>query len=315
MGCDYSIVGQKDLLEMLENGEIFKPETWTKDNLGAAAYDLRVADDFLVVPDENDPKGYKRHPKGDKRKSLIVLKPGDVAFISSQEKIRMPWNLAAHISIKFTLASKGLLLLTGVFVAPGYGMEEWSGSPIPKEDERIHFIIANLGSETLKLKPGEDRIGSLQFFRVAEPSDELKPKLYVEGGKAMEQEFFLDESRQQGLVFVNQIKQTMDKIKSLEDDLRNTNVRLDAISSGTNQIVLFGVYLLCASVLAAALAFTLSVLGSKGAYVARWCDRWPYILCILAFLLLAGCIIYSAIRLTGRTSKMKDDNGSIHRDY
>ena len=303
MKTETSILGRDELLEMLKNGKIFKPGTWTKDNLGAATYDLRVSEDFLVVPDENDPHWYRRHPKGDKRKAFIVLNPGDVAFISSQEKISMPWNLAAHIGIKFALARKGVLLLTGVFVAPGYGMEKWNGSLVPKEDERIHFLVANLGSETVKLNPGHDKIGSLQFFRVAEPPDELKPKLYIEGEKEMEQEFFLDDTRQQGLVFVNQIKQAMDKITSLEVKLRTTNTKLDTMEKSSKQIVMFGIYLLCASMVVGASAFILSILASEKclAHVEELFKRlpnaWPQALSLIAIIVAAILAVKYAVQL------------------
>jgi deoxycytidine triphosphate deaminase len=111
---------------MLRAEKIFKDKTWDEKNVRGAAYDLRVADDFLVVPSKDGPngKGYRKYKKGEKRDTFIVLEPGDVAFISSYEKIHMPWTLAGNIGIKFGLARNGVLILTGLIVDPGYGMEE-----------------------------------------------------------------------------------------------------------------------------------------------------------------------------------------------
>lgn len=292
------IVGQKDLLAMLKGGEIFKDGTWSAENLRGAAYDLRVAEDFLVVPDSSYPNG-RRYKKGEKRDTAILLKPGEVSFLSSREKICMPWTLTANIGVKFGLARQGILTLTGLLVDPGFGMKREGGSWVPKEDERIHFLLANLGSETVKLRPGKDKIASLQFFRVPEPME----KMEVESGKDMQEEFFSDESGQQGgLVFVKHIRNAMEEIGSFNARLNTINVRVDTMEKATNQIVMFGVYLLSASVLVGASAFILAVLGSENtlAYVEKLFERlpdsWPQTVSLVAIVVATVLIVKLGIQ-------------------
>jgi len=287
------MVGQKDLLEMIERGEIFQPGTWEPKNVRGAAYDLRVAEDFLVVPDKREAIGYKRYKKGEKRETRIVLEPGDVAFVSSQEKIHMPWTLAGNIGIKFGLARNGVLILTGLIVDPGFGMEKRNNSWVPREDERIHFLFANLGLEPVKLSPGETKIASLQFFRVPEPPEKMK--VPVESGKDMYEEFFLSE-QQHGLVFVKQAQHAIDQVKSL-------NKRIDTIEKGTTQIVMFGVYLLCASIVAGAGAFILSILSSEKCLAGvdelfeRLPNNWPQAISLLALIAFVVFIIKCLINI------------------
>ncbi len=293
------IVGQEDLLEMLKNEEIFQPGTWVKENVRGVAYDLRVAEDFLVVPDSEYPNG-RRYRKGHKRETPIVLKPGEVAFVSSQEKIHMPWTLSANIGIKFGLARRGILTLTGLLVDPGFGMKKENGSWVPKEDERIHFLLANLGSETVKLRPRKDKIASLQFFRVPEPTK----KSEVESGKNMQEEFFSDESSQQGgLVFVKHIRNAMEEIDSFQTKLNNTITRVEVMEKGTNQVVMFGVYLLSASILVGAIAFILSILDSEKCLSSveklfqRLPNNWPQTISLVAIIVAGVLIIKYGIQL------------------
>jgi hypothetical protein len=156
---------------------------------------------------------------------------------------------------------------------------------VPKQDERIHFLVANLGSEKVKLVPGETQIASLQFFRVPEPVE----KLPVESGEDMEREFFRDESAQHGLVFVARLREAKEQIESLKTEIQTTNVKVESLEKGTNQIVMFGVYLLCVSIVGVVITFALSILTSTG--VKTPLSMCFQIVSLLAFLAIAMYLI------------------------
>ena len=45
------ILSHEQMRSRLDKGEIFLPTTWNPNNFRGSAYDLRMADDLLVVPD------------------------------------------------------------------------------------------------------------------------------------------------------------------------------------------------------------------------------------------------------------------------
>lgn len=248
-----SVVMSRDRLqERLERGEIFAPGTWTIENLRNAAYDVRVADDFLIVPDHDYPKG-RKYKKGEHRKKPIILQPGEVAFLSTRERVCIPWDVCANIGIKFGYARQGILVLTGLLVDPGFGLRQSAdGKWEAKPDERIHFLVANVGSNTVVINPGRDKIISMQFFQIDEPA----VKTYVPSGEDMETEFFGDKSTAEpGLAFFRHMTTAMTEIEGIRG-------RLDAVERGTQQLVYFGVFLLSTTVLAAAISYSLASLSS-----------------------------------------------------
>jgi dCTP deaminase len=248
-----SILTSDRMLERLERGELLYPGTWTKDNIRAAAYDVRIADDFLIVPEDGYPHG-RRYKKGEHRTKPVILQPGEVAFLSTRERICIPWDVCANIGIKFGYARQGILVLTGLLVDPGFGLMPTSdGKWIQKTDERIHFLLANVGSNTVVINPGRDKLVSIQFFEVQEPS----VKKYVPSGEDMEAEFFGEKSTNEpGLAFFRHMTTAMTEIKGIRE-------RLDSVERGTQQLVYFGVFLLSTSVIAASISYTLASLSSE----------------------------------------------------
>lgn len=151
-----------DEIERLSERRLLRPnlepliEDLEVDNLKGAAYDLRMATDGMVLPN-----GVVIRPNtdGTHRRSPVILEPGQTAFISTRERLNVPDWLTGNISIKGELAGKGILLLTGLIVDPGYHK---GGSG----DGRLHFRLANLGKRPVVLEPGRTKIVSIQFLRL-----------------------------------------------------------------------------------------------------------------------------------------------------
>jgi deoxycytidine triphosphate deaminase len=278
------VLGSEEIRRRLDAGEIFRPDSWTPDNIRAAAYDLRIASDLLIVPDPELPRG-RRYDRGDYRTRPAVLKPGDVAFVSTKERLSMPWDLAANVGIKFGFARSGVLVLTGLLVDPGFGFELNSdGDWVPKDDERLHFVLVNLGEVEFVINPGLDRVASLQFIRVIGEVTQS----YVRSGSDIDREFFTeDPSPITHFALFNQLRQLQAKTTR---ELGDYQVKLETIDSATKQVVVFGVYLLAVSLTVAAVAAILTFMGSdRGADAVRNIRealpgnaRWPTAITVAA---------------------------------
>jgi deoxycytidine triphosphate deaminase len=287
-----AILNDRMILERLGRGEIFKPGTWEQGNVRGAAYDVRIADDFMIIPDPHFPEG-RRYGKGERRRRPVVLEPGAVAFFSTQERLCLPWDICANIGIKFGFARQGILVLTGLLVDPGFGLEkDAAGNWIGKPDERVHFLLANVGSKSVVINPGVDKLVSLQFFSVDEP----ETKRYVPSGEDMEDEFFEKGAKSTpGLVFFHEVSEAM-------ANLRNVDQKVAALERGTHQLVYFGVFLISASLLAGALAFLVGSLESDTLFsrgrelLAVLPTRWPATVSLLGVGILAVTSLHVTLR-------------------
>ena len=76
--------------------------------------------------------------------SYIAIEPGEIAILSTKERLNMPENLVGKIGIRLDAALKGLVGLMGIQVDPFmYGQDQ--------EDERLYIRVANLGNETVPI--------------------------------------------------------------------------------------------------------------------------------------------------------------------
>ena len=181
----------------------------------------------------------------------------------------MPWNLSGTIGPKFSLTARGILILTGTLVDPGYGLiKAETGEWVPKEDQRVHFLLANVGSDAVVFTPGKQRIAAIQFFKVAEPQRKIEvPSVGFEG---IERDYFDTKTRADaGLVFFrnmadvqHQVSDFRRRIEQSDQQIGQFNQRLSSVESGSNQILMFGVYLLCATILGVSIAVIFSLISN-----------------------------------------------------
>jgi deoxycytidine triphosphate deaminase len=168
------VLAYSELLRRLEAGELFSPGTWRPEQLRGAAYEVRLASDLMFIRGSGGES--TKYGSGEYHPDPIILNEGEVALVSSVERCRFPGDLAANISIKWDLARKGLLVLTGGFVNPRFGLTRIDDRWEPKDDERLHFLVVNLGSEPQALVPGETRLASVQFLSmIGSPGEQVAP--------------------------------------------------------------------------------------------------------------------------------------------
>jgi hypothetical protein len=88
----------------------------------------------------------------------ILLHAGETAFLSTIEEFRMPLDTAAIIALRPKFARQGIILLSGQYVDPGYGIlfsgENRPTSPPSWDNDgtnRLFFAIANIGDSDVKI--------------------------------------------------------------------------------------------------------------------------------------------------------------------
>ena len=150
------ILGGNEIRQQLCNGRIFRDGTWADGSIKEASYALRIADDGLLIDGKFFDPG-KHYPK-----AFIEIAPGQIAILSTIERMNMPKDLVGKLGIRLKYALQGLTGFMGIQVDPLYGFG--------KECERLFIRVANFGNESIRLMPGDE----VFTFELQEVS-EIKP--------------------------------------------------------------------------------------------------------------------------------------------
>lgn len=179
------ILGRTEIERLVRSGWLLRAGTFDPALFRKAGYDARIAPDFCVTPDGTR-FDYNQPPPS----SVIVLKPGEMMLVSTMERLCLPPMFAAQIGVKFSYASSGLLVLTGNFVDPGFGLtqtewnswrrRDWSKPPRASNDAgtsgRLHFYLVNHSDTDYPVRLGVDKIITLQFSALyGAPSETFIP--------------------------------------------------------------------------------------------------------------------------------------------
>ncbi len=240
------ILGHDEIRNRLDKGEIFRKDTWDPDCIKEASYALRITPDGLLL----DGKFYDPFSKNKQNwfqmlvrkvgwtsiqnltesRSYIQIDPGKIAILSTMEELNMPADLVGKIGIRLDYALLGLTGLMGIQVDPYYGHD--------KEGERLFIRVANFGNDPIRLSSG-DKVFTFELHEVAgKVPKESKPDSWP------------------------RIKQTL---RGLDDASWSYVTRLQSNLSAETQnvkdyfqpLVMFGVFLVAVSILAAAIAVLL----------------------------------------------------------
>ncbi|MDQ4213722.1 dCTP deaminase domain-containing protein [Microbacterium sp. ASV81] len=252
-----SILAGLDLHRALETGKIFVPGTWDSSQIRSSGYDIRVARDLMVLPGEDGRVG-RVFREGEFHNAEVLLQPGQSAFFSSEEKLQLGWDLTGTIGAKFALSAKGLLLLTGMIVDPGYGLRRsTSGEWFSPGADRLRFIVANVGPATIVFRPGVDSLAAVQFTKIPTVPEQMRREVRSIGFDSLA-DSLLSEDRQNdaGLAFFRSVRDLRVNVEDIDarvtkavSTVEDYDKRLDRIESATNTVVLFGVYLIAVTIL------------------------------------------------------------------
>jgi hypothetical protein len=236
-----------------------------------------MASDDYIAPASPGSSELIHHPKNQNPPdTTLVLERGDVAVVSTVEKICIPWDLFGLLGINFSLAAEGVLVFTGLYVDPGYGLKQNNGKWLPQDDYRLHFILVNLGPKKVALKLGEKKIAKILFVQAESPM--AKETIISSGRQTLIKQYH--DNNEAGLVFFKKIqnikeeleskqsnlqlsfdqqKQDYESLKKSVDSLEN---RLESIQHSSNHIIVFGFYLLAATFFGVIFVQLVSLLSS-----------------------------------------------------
>jgi hypothetical protein len=219
--------------------EIFRGGTFSSNSLRPAAYDLRVE----LAEDE------ATATTGTIADETLILEKGQRAALRTFEVLAMPWDVAGNVGVKHRKAVRGLFISPGLFVDPGFGWRSGTDGegPIP-EGRRLRFLVTNIGHGKIAIRLGAegDKVVGLQLFDVAPPTKK-EPASHP------------DISDAHGMAVFEDLLDVQQAVKAGLEDLE-TRVHRTEVS--TERVVVFGVFLVSATLFGALMAYVLTLVSS-----------------------------------------------------
>lgn len=251
------ILGKDAIRERLKNGEVFKAGTWVEESIMEASYALRVASDGLLL-------GGKRYkPDEDSVEGRIDIEPGEIAILSTIERLNMPGNLVGKLGIRFDYASQGLTGLMGIQVDPFFGFGH--------EDERLYIRVANLGNEPVPIQPGAD-VFTFELHivegNVPAPSTPRLPMWH------RLQEILTGQSH----ISWSSVTHVQRTVEDMQEQAR---LAREEIRDYLQPLVMFGIFLVAVTILGVALSVILSVRDTPEVQVPGWVTDWGWVLLLV----------------------------------
>ena len=272
------ILGTDQIRHRLRDGEIFRKGTWSDGSIKEASYALRVAKDGMIID------GNVFHPDHQYPEPHIEIKPGRIAILSTEERLCMPHDLVGKLGVRLDFASRGITGLMGIQVDPYYGSNH--------QDERLYIKVANFGNEPVRVFPG-DAVFNIEFSVVRGASN---PKKSPTWNRIMDS---WSNQRQFDWTYVARVENVFEsRTQGLENQLDRG---VQGVRDNQQAVVLFGVFLVAITLLAALIGVILDVEN-----VPNWLTNGGWIvllvLCsiatigILVFLIGAGLALLMSSR-------------------
>ena len=246
------ILGHNEIHNRLTKGEIFRKGTWKSCCVKEASYALRVASDGLIL------EGETYGPNNRCIEGSITIKPGQIAVLSTQERINMPVDLAGSIGIRFEYACRGLIGFMGIQVDPLYGQNQ--------DSERLYIRVANVSSDDIVIPSGAE-VFTLEFHTVL---GNVPPR---------------PESRESMWSRIRNILDTLStpnlsNASQIQGDLTNVRIQLKSDIRGVKDylqpLVMFGIFLIAVTILAVMLTVIVSGSDIPEVYVPTWVRNWGW---------------------------------------
>jgi dCTP deaminase len=135
----------------------------------------------------------------------VVIKPGQFAVLITEENIKVPIDLMAFISIKFSIKFEGLINVSGFHVDPGF-------------EGKLKFSVYNAGSQNVVISSG--RPAFQIWFSKIDSTDQTNKYEGVHNGQTIISD--KDVMRIQGeIASPNALKRRIDKIEDQFKTLKN----------------------------------------------------------------------------------------------
>ena len=232
---------------LAELNTLFQSGTTDPEQRRAVGYDLRIGTTFMIVPVGRPGKRSQRQyrPDSEERCRRLLLHPGEVAFVSTEEHFTLDNQTGGMLAVKPGAAREGLLVSTGHWVDPGFG----SDTP-----QRLFFQVGNVSDQEISLQPGRTSLITFLPIRFDAPQERPSSRSLTSEAEVADA-FFSDSDELRSLALLGRFEELVEE----QDKLRK---RMDDEHESRN-VVTFGVYLLGVSLFAVALTVFLSWGGSS----------------------------------------------------
>lgn len=105
------VLTDSEIKEAMKNGEI-KIDNYEEEMLQSASYDMRVGEKALISGNEVE---INLNVRGS-----ISLKAGEFALVTTRENVTLANNIVGHIGLKSYYVRKGIVVLAGLQIDPGF---------------------------------------------------------------------------------------------------------------------------------------------------------------------------------------------------
>jgi len=126
------ILSDEDLEKVIKSREIQITPSPTK--LEPASIDLSVGEEAFAASKD----GITKLSQG----QLLIIPPGEMVLIVTKEEIKLSHQIAGHIGLRSFFTRKGLVLLAGPQIDPGF-------------EGTLHVVLCNLSPTEIALSYGE----------------------------------------------------------------------------------------------------------------------------------------------------------------
>lgn len=139
-----------------KQAELTLIDPYQENRVSRGAYELSVGSQAYVTSNPGDKTKLKEEEK-------IVIPPGQFGLLITKEKVKVPNNAIAFISIRATIKFQGLINVSGFHVDPGYSQE-------------LKFAVYNAGSQAMILDQGQP-VFLIWYADLDSPTEDLyKPR-------------------------------------------------------------------------------------------------------------------------------------------
>jgi deoxycytidine triphosphate deaminase len=260
--------------------------------LDIAAYNLRLNDHNMMIGgkkyDTNNPYDYREN------EGFIKLPSRKISMLSTQEKLKLPNDLCARVGITFSWSMKGLIPLFGPQVDPCF-------------NDYFYAIVYNLTGEDIKLNKG-DSILKMEFLTI-EGDINIPP--FPHGFPKIESEMTEKDSVGDLLHEAKKINEKIDKLTTdvqinnakMTTDIQTNNAKIELVESGYQNLVLFGIFLISASIFGVVLSFLLSCANYENLSELMGGGWLPLAVIILILVFVVGSILMVKAAIKGMKKK------------
>jgi len=192
-----SFLGKARLKNLLGSSSII--DTYVPKLVEGASYPLTLADEHFITS-FNSAGSHKRSL--DDKISQLVIPPGQVALLMTHERVSIPTDIVAFITVKVGIKWSGLVNISGFHVDPGF-------------KGRLKFTVFNAGASNVILDRGQ-KCFSIMFCDLSE----AVPGENAYDGKFLDQESITatDIKRLEGeFISPHLLRKEFDEVKSRLD--------------------------------------------------------------------------------------------------